>query len=831
MKHSIILSYFLFSTTLTPMAIAGTYNPADLTGAYSYLNQLRLRAGLTELRPNSLLETAALNHANYLANNNWRGHEENQGTPGFTGASPKDRTSYAGYRSLSVSENVSSGNYSSPGYQESIDGLMSAIYHRLGFLDLVNNEVGIGIAQNTQVTPAYNAYVYNMGNADYNALCTRPPAFSGNGRYYYGICVPEANIEGTAFDQATILTQGNNPKILQWPTDNDNDTPPAFFEEDPDPLPDYSVSGYPISIQFNPLSYQSVQMVSFKLYRDRDNTEIQPTRLLTKQTDPNAKLTDLQFVLFPLSRLDWDTAYRVEAAYTSATGPETLSWQFKTRSLSVPIFTIAGQGETLRVPLNSNFAVYLPPSNLATKIGAYHWTYSQGMTIDSQFKDGNTLLISVAGSAGQTAKFDAAAGQFTVTLDAAATLPTTSLDTAPTKNLLSNFDEIAPVAQMSLSSTYGTAPFTVTAEAANSYDEDGYLVSYDWSTSDGQIAAGPTASFTFTNGGTYTITLMVTDNSGLTAISEEMVSVDSTSPVVGYSNNPVLLQPFVGSDWALEIQFPDERFTAYYTFNQVIQTMEDGTVGLAAMDNFGEIWTLLYDEAWQDYVLTMSTWEGDLLFYFFTCNTTVCDSVSGEYIKQYSDGQVTSSAPVTGQLITGEEYPTEEDYPIDEEYPVEEVFSDKPSLDYAVAFDAQGNPFTTETMFAGGISVNGGDYQTDVEQTLNDRVDITGQIKVDSNHVGQVADIFVIAETTLPFTDDVLYFMLDEGLRAILLWDENPANLAAFIPNVVLQSIQTVPMYQGYFIYPGTLKVQFGYRLQNGTVVMNEQGIAINIRE
>jgi len=127
--------------------------------------------------------------------------------------------------------------------------------------------------------------------------------------------------------------------------------------------------------------------------------------------------------------------------------------------------------------------------------------------------------------------------------------------------------------------------------------------------------------------------------------------------------------------------------------------------------------------------------------------------------------------------------------------------------------------------------VNGGGYQTDIEQTLNDSVDITGQIKVDPNHVGQVADIFVIAETTLPFTDDVLYFMLDEGLRAILLWDENPANLAAFMPNVVLQSIQTVPMYQGYFIYSGTLKVQFGYRLQDGTVVMNERGIAINIRE
>ena len=39
---------------------------------------------------------------------------------------------------------------------------------------------------------------------------------------------------------------------------------------------------------------------------------------------------------------------------------------------------------------------------------------------------------------------------------------------------------------------------------------------------------------------------------------------------------------------------------------------------------------------------------------------------------------------------------------------------------------------------------------------------------VDPTHVGQMADIFVWAEATLPPDETLYYFMLDEGLKAIL---------------------------------------------------------------
>jgi hypothetical protein len=47
----------------------------------------------------------------------------------------------------------------------------------------------------------------------------------------------------------------------------------------------------------------SLPAANFKLYREADNTQVQPTRLLDKNTVPNDSLSGLQYVLFPLERL------------------------------------------------------------------------------------------------------------------------------------------------------------------------------------------------------------------------------------------------------------------------------------------------------------------------------------------------------------------------------------------------------------------------------------------------------------------------------------------------------------------------------------------------
>ncbi len=150
-----------------------------------------------------------------------------------------------------------------------------------------------------------------------------------------------------------------------------------------------------------------------------------------------------------------------------------------------------------------------------------------------------------------------------------------------------------------------------------------------------------------------------------------------------------------------------------------------------------------------------------------------------------------------------------------------------PILGEPVALSASDSPVNTTSKFSGGIAVNNQSLLQQVILHLSDKVDVRGEITVDFAHIGQPAALFVYAEATFPGSDNVHYYMLENGLN-ILEWDQKTVNLATFMP-VTLGTTQTVPMYQGTFFYPGTLKVYFGYRLTDGTVVSSGQPIDITI--
>ena len=84
---------------------------------------------------------------------------------------------------------------------------------------------------------------------------------------------------------------------------------------------------------------------------------------------------------------------------------------------------------------------------------------------------------------------------------------------------------IPPVSDYS----YSISGLTVTFDASSSYDPDGYIVSYEWDFGDGSTASGVTVTHTYSQPGTYTVTLTVTDNDGLIASIPEQVTV-SPSP-------------------------------------------------------------------------------------------------------------------------------------------------------------------------------------------------------------------------------------------------------------------------------------------------------------
>ena len=269
--------------------------------AMSLLNEIREAMGMNTLVHNEQLAQAAQAHADYLVKNRITSHDEIPGRPGFTGRTPSERALHAGYLSTQVSENLSTKNRDA---RSSIDGLFSAIYHRFGFLDVGIDEIGVGATQDVHHTEN-SAFVYVMGNSYLNALC-HEHAFKGYGRYVYGVCRDKRHrIAQKRFLEAQDANRRYNPKIVCYPYDGQKDVPPSFYDEMPDPLPDYEVSGFPVSVTFNAYFFKRVELVSFTLTRS-DGKPVDPygySAPKTTRTDASHLISSHSFLSVGLSAI------------------------------------------------------------------------------------------------------------------------------------------------------------------------------------------------------------------------------------------------------------------------------------------------------------------------------------------------------------------------------------------------------------------------------------------------------------------------------------------------------------------------------------------------
>jgi hypothetical protein len=173
-----------------------------------------------------------------------------------------------------------------------------------------------------------------------------------------------------------------------------------------------------------------------------------------------------------------------------------------------------------------------------------------------------------------------------------------------------------------------------------------------------------------------------------------------------------------------------------------------------------------------------------------------------------------------------------DDNPVDENPVDDNPVDDNPELVSlgTNALDNTGQPIDVGSIFTGGISVESSEYVLKAEQSLSESVEVLGLIEVDPDHVGEMVDILVYAETTFPDIDGVFYYMLENGLN-IVEWNQQPADLAAFRYSETLTETYRVPMYEGTFYYGGTLKIYFGYRLADGTIVSSNKPIDVTINE
>ena len=150
-------------------------------------------------------------------------------------------------------------------------------------------------------------------------------------------------------------------------------------------------------------------------------------------------------------------------------------------------------------------------------IASYAWNFGDGLT----------------GSGATPSHTYAGVGTYTVTLtvtdnggltNSATTTATVSTGSTPQ----------APIARPG-GPYSGTVNATVSFDGSGSSDPDGRVVSYDWRFGDGGTASGAQALHAYTTAGTYTVTLTVTDDAGLTA------SATTTATVTAPANDGAAL--------------------------------------------------------------------------------------------------------------------------------------------------------------------------------------------------------------------------------------------------------------------------------------------------
>lgn len=368
----------------------------DRQQIYQQISELRARAGLNPLERNPQLEAAAQDHANYLLQNGQNGHFQDRGRRGYTGKTATERTAWRGYASRDIKENVSSGQH---GYTASLTGLMKAVYHRLAFLSPDIDQIGLANSGSGKDS----RYVYDMGNKALDQLCleTKDRAAPRHaGRYYLESCNFPARIEARRFEASRAQIARGNPLIIVWPVDGSHGVPPAFFDEQPDPLPDYEVSGNPVTIQVNLTKARKATLTNFELFDAQSGERLRETRVLGEHNDPNKHLTAGQWALFPLQRLQWSHRYRVKATLNIDGAVKHLDWQFRTRDLPGPRYDATHRVQRAEVESAKSIFIYAPPSAASPRLKQISWQYPQFSHVNSEFVDGNTLRVTPHGEAG-----------------------------------------------------------------------------------------------------------------------------------------------------------------------------------------------------------------------------------------------------------------------------------------------------------------------------------------------------------------------------------------------------------------------------------------------
>jgi serine protease len=128
--------------------------------------------------------------------------------------------------------------------------------------------------------------------------------------------------------------------------------------------------------------------------------------------------------------------------------------------------------------------------------------------------------------------------------------------------------------------------------ASGSYDPDGTILSYTWDFGDGDFGSGKTASHTFTEAGTFTVTLTVTDDIGAENTTSDDVYIAEATNTLHVADLDAdsfrLFRRFWGTTVTITVKDAGDSPVAGATVSGVFS---DGpSLFQCTTDNFGECW-------------------------------------------------------------------------------------------------------------------------------------------------------------------------------------------------------------------------------------------------
>ncbi len=352
----------------------------------TYLNDIRQKSGLIKFQFNTELSKAATAHAKYLVRHQQNGHYEQKGKSGYTGRVPSDRVLRAGYASKAVMENLSVNARTS---KHSIETLFAAIYHRFVFLDFTKDEIGIGKSMGKKRKKISSSFVYELGSSTINSLCKKTFPKESGFFYMQNLCKNSSKIiPQTLFLKKEKEIQKRNTPMVLYPYPDALNIPPVFYTEHPHPLPGSLVSGYPVSVQFNPAFYKKVKLKKFRLFK-QNGKEIKRKKILTYFNDRHHRFKKLEFAFMPLKRLEYGMTYRVEFEAIADGKKIKKNWKFTTKKPQGKLYRITKKKSIIPIKNGEKIILYFVPKN--RKDVLKNVTLSSGLFV--RYVDLNTLEI------------------------------------------------------------------------------------------------------------------------------------------------------------------------------------------------------------------------------------------------------------------------------------------------------------------------------------------------------------------------------------------------------------------------------------------------------